>query len=472
MKIRIFEICTLFCLVLFNSVPVYAGNAQMMKLIEILRDKGTLSQEEYELLLRASETPETSQVSVSLPRKTTIVAESPPPRPVQEKKADTAVRASTKGGLKVKAADGAFEFKVGGRIKVDAAFYDDDTSDIADGTELRNARLQVSGKMYKDWKYKAKIDFSDNEVDDKSLYIAYSGWKPVTIKAGLYGVPFGLGNVNFMEKPLAFQAFEMDDRIGLGLESGGDNWSAGIALFGEGASDNDVDDEGWGGSLRATYAPILEKSRLLHFGGSMAYQTPDSTAEDDDDLDGNGVTGENVRTVRFRARPEAHVNVGRLVDTGSIYNVDQTTSYGLEAASGLGPFSVHGEYYFTRVGRTAGNRDLRFRGYHGVASWFLTGEHRPYEADSGEFGRVVPNQNFSLRDGGPGAWEIAARYSMLDLTDETIIGGEEDNITLGVNWYINPQLRLVANYVMVDVDTANGAGDDPNISKTRVRMDF
>jgi phosphate-selective porin OprO and OprP len=468
-------IYTLFCLLLLVSTPVHAGNAQLLKLMEILRDKGTLSQEEFEMLRGAADADEQQ-----LPRQAMTEIKNQPVAPIipQLEKADNSVQVSTKGGLKVKSANGDFEFKVGGRIMADAAFYDDDSSDIASGTELRRARLEVSGKIYDDWKYKAAVDFADNEVDGKSFYIAYGGWDAATVKAGFYGMPFGLGAAvsskyaTFMETPTVVNAFEVDDHIGFGLESGGETWSAKVALFGEGAAANDVDDEGWGASARITFAPLLKMSKLLHLGGSIAFQNPDSVAEGTTDLDGNGVIGGNVHTVRFRSRPEAHVNVGRLVDTGSIYNVDRFTSYGLELASVLGPFSVYGEYIATNVARNGGNSDLTFDGYYGAASWFLTGESRPYAADSGEFGRVKPRQNFSLKGGGPGAWEVAARYSVLDLTDGSLGGGREDNITLGLNWYINPQLRMMVNYVMVDVDSATGVDNDPKITQTRLQLDF
>jgi phosphate-selective porin OprO/OprP len=44
--------------------------------------------------------------------------------------------------------------------------------------------------------------------------------------------------------------------------------------------------------------------------------------------------------------------------------------------------------------------------------------------------------------------EIALRYSTLDLNDGAVVqGGELDDITLGFNWYFNPNMRLMFNYV-------------------------
>ena len=63
--------------------------------------------------------------------------------------------------------------------------------------------------------------------------------------------------------------------------------------------------------------------------------------------------------------------------------------------------------------------DPTFDGYYVQAGYFLTGEHRPYVFGRGGFGRVKPKSIFG-KDDGRGAWEIAARYSTLDLTDGAV----------------------------------------------------
>ena len=112
--------------------------------------------------------------------------------------------------------------------------------------------------------------------------------------------------------------------------------------------------------------------------------------------------------------------------------------------------------------------DARFSGGYVSLSWILTGEQKPYLMDEGEFGKIIPKSNKS------GAWELAARYSFVDMTDEDayqnegafnagnqgIFGGKAANITLGLNWYPNPSLRFMMNYIMVDnSETADGTGN-------------
>ncbi len=73
--------------------------------------------------------------------------------------------------------------------------------------------------------------------------------------------------------------------------------------------------------------------------------------------------------------------------------------------------------------------------------------------------------------GGGGAWELALRYSNLDLTDGDFDGGKENNITFGVNWYATPNIRVMANYIHVDSEK-EGVKDKPDIFQMRAQIDF
>jgi phosphate-selective porin OprO/OprP len=70
-----------------------------------------------------------------------------------------------------------------------------------------------------------------------------------------------------------------------------------------------------------------------------------------------------------------------------------------------------------------------------------------------------------------GAWEIAARYSTVDLNDEDIEGGTEDNVSFGVNWYSQVHWRFLGNVIKVDADGPEGE-EDPWILQFRVQYFF
>ncbi len=110
------------------------------------------------------------------------------------------------------------------------------------------------------------------------------------------------------------------------------------------------------------------------------------------------------------------------------------------------------------------SEDLQFTGSYIYASWFLTGEKRPYKASRGVYGRIKPlNPN--------GAWELALRYSVIHLNDNIINGGEASNITFGVNWYSTPKTRFSMNYIHVETDKNNVYGN-PDILQFRTQIDF
>ena len=122
----------------------------------------------------------------------------------------------------------------------------------------------------------------------------------------------------------------------------------------------------------------------------------------------------------------------------------------------LGPFSLQAEYVLARVDSDT-SVDPSFSAFYVTAAIFVTGESRPYKKFGGAFGRVKPENDFDLDGEGWGAFEVAVRYSMIDLNDETIIGGEVSNVSVGVNWYLTDFTRVMLNAVFVDLDNVGNA---------------
>jgi phosphate-selective porin OprO/OprP len=203
--------------------------------------------------------------------------------------------------------------------------------------------------------------------------------------------------------------------------------------------------------------------------------------------------GPGVATnVRLRERPEARVDGTRFVDTGNI-DADQLVAYGAEFAAQHKNFFVQGEYFDITADRRVPNLisgDPKFEGWYVQGAWTITGEPRRYAIASATFDSPRPTKNFSLKDGGIGAWELAARYSTLDLnhdrgvvggplTTGAIRGGEQDIVTLGLNWYPNQTVRFMASYQDVSIDRlspggtffGSAAGETP-AAGTQVGQDF
>ena len=133
-----------------------------------------------------------------------------------------------------------------------------------------------------------------------------------------------------------------------------------------------------------------------------------------------------------------------------------------------GPISLQGEYALADVNTSNSMGDPSFTGAYVAATWTLTGESRTYKNSEARFGTVSPDKPFDGEEGGNGAWELALRYSMVDLADSFVTGGELNGVTVGVNWYLNPFTRMMFNYVFADLDDVG----DTHIFQTRFQVDF
>lgn len=71
---------------------------------------------------------------------------------------------------------------------------------------------------------------------------------------------------------------------------------------------------------------------------------------------------------------------------------------------------------------------------------------------------------------------MGLRYNYLCLSDGEVNGGVLNGMTLGLNWLLNPNARLVFNYDFTHRDFVNAAGEDGsggiNGFGTRLAFDF
>jgi len=383
-----------------------------------------------------------------------------------------AVEVKAKPGIEIATKNKQFTAHVGGRLMADAAWYNEDKSALGNGTELRRVRIYISGTAFRDWAYKNQFDFAGNKVTVKDAYLKYKGFKPVTLTVGNFKEPFSLEEltsskyITFMERALP-NVFAGSRHLGVGISTHGENWTLAAGAYGDtvSADPGEEGDEGWDLAARGTVALGCSRA-CLHLGLGVRYRNPDDTS-----------------TVRFRERPESHIIDVRFVDTGTLGDVDNLFQLGSEAALIYGPLSVQGEYMRVWVNRKGALADLDFNGWYTQLSYFLTGESRSYAPAKGSFGRLKPKS--PVGRGGLGAWEVGVRYSSLDLTDSSVLGGEAKNITLGLNWYLNSHIRFMWNAIWVNND-ANATGnlanlhitetvagdDDPFIFQMRAQVDY
>ncbi len=369
-----------------------------------------------------------------------------------------------KNGFKLDSPDGNFKLAFGGRINLDFTFPSADSEldslfgPFEDTSDIRRGRLVFSGTVYERVEFKIEYDFAGGDADPTDVYVGIRDTPAGNIRVGHFFEPFSIEQhtstkyTTFLERALP-NAFSPSRNVGIMLHDTAVDrrllWAVGVFRESDGFAFGQGDDQ-LNLTARIAGLPIFtdDSHRLLHLGLSFSRK----------DRGGDG------GSVRYRQRPETPFSP-RLVDTGSLA-VEAVDVVALEVAFNAGSFHTQGEYMQASVDdSTLG--DPSFDGYYIQAGYFLTGEHRPYILGRGGFGRIKPRSIFG-KEGGRGAWEIAARYSTIDLTDGAVAGGELEDVTLALNWYLNPVTRLQLNYVTAEVVDV---GDFDSLA-ARLQIDF
>lgn len=361
------------------------------------------------------------------------------------------------------------------RVHTDMGWYSQDelnretVGDIQDGTYFRRARLGLDAKAFGNTEY--RLDFEMGSGGGRpSIFDAYGRITdlPVlgNVQIGHFREPFSLEALTssnwytFLERGLP-NAFDPSRSWGIMTYNHGEeeNFTYAIGIFRDG-SDNygdDIGDSGeWAMTTRVTFLPYFEEHSddtldFVHTGLSYSYRDPDKLLDDPN----------QPTLVAYSSRPESGIRedgvggVPPFVRTGIIPDASQVQHAGVEAAWIRGPFCLQTEYAGAWVSRWQ-HEDSWFHGAYVYASYFLTGESRQYNRKIGQFDINKIHRVFKplAKDGeecGWGAWEVALRWSYLDLNSGDIAGGYLDDTTVGVNWYLNPNFRIMFNAVSSDL---------------------
>ncbi|MBD3379710.1 MAG: hypothetical protein GF408_04525 [Candidatus Omnitrophica bacterium] len=371
--------------------------------------------------------------------------------------------------LEFETRDGNFKGAIGGRVHADAVYVsaENDLENFLrpggdfnrrnDRALIRRARIYIEGDVYRDFFYKLQYDFTDslnNENEIDGLRGAYIGMQNIPyigkFRVGQFKEPFSLEEltssnyITFIERGLP-NVFTPGYSWGAGINN---SWLDNRVTFGLGAFRNSINSgtmsssNEWGLTTRITGLPWYEDDdRLLHIGTSYSLRFPSEWRG-----------GSNNNTIDLDTGPELRTR-DDFVNTTNI-NVNMENLLGFEGALVYGPLSLQGEFIGGWMddsydGQVSSPETSFLYGAYGYVSYFLTGEHRKFDKSRGEFEEISPITNFSISDGTWGAWELAARYSHIDLNnkDVNINGGVLNDITVGVNWYLNPVMRIMFNYV-------------------------
>lgn len=419
--------------------------------------------------------------------------------------------------LQMEYANGLFKFFVGGRLQIDAVWAraadnvqapraNGGIGRVDDAVAFRRGRFDFGGTFYKNIDFLMEWDFINTfNAERTGDVLAANTPVPTDMWVTFKEVPV-LGNVrvgnqkppisfehltssrflNFMERSLAFDAFIENQNNGFEfgatafdtyLDERG-TWAVGVfkntrSIFGWNVGDGEYDVTG-----RLTCLPVYENDGeyLLHLGLGASHR----------DFDDN-IDRMRARTLIRNGPAVLHNIVTEVIAGGD--SRDQVVP---ELVMVLGPWTFAAEYYrvwvhqaiFPAAGAGQTNYGtVHFDGAYAELLYFLTGEHRYYNRKTGAFGRVTPNANFrgcgdGCEDGceeecGIGAWQVGVRYSWIDMNDKGIRGGMCHDVTVGLNWFLNPYMKWQCNYSALYRNAPNPANDGWVYGVgTRIALDF
>ncbi|HWL47942.1 MAG TPA: porin [Sphingomonadaceae bacterium] len=373
---------------------------------------------------------------------------------------------------------GQFTFHPRGTLELDYAAYDERAGGYRynDGTDIRRARFGFDGTFLKQFKYRIEAEYVKNSVNLLDAYIQYAPGAAWLLTVGQHKAPYGLepntsdSYNTFLERGMAnvaFGAVGAERRVGVSLGYASRNLTATVGLFGGGEAiqrDAGTPGETRGINGRVTWEPIAAPGRLLHVGASGFRVSH---------FAGNAIAN-------LGDRPNSRVDGGRLIALsipgGPQAGARAATYYGAEGAAVYGAFSVQGEYNRLSIDRFGADPTIDVDGFYVFGSVFLTGESRAFR--NGTVDRLKPRANFDPARGTWGAVELAVRYDQLDLTDFGFspLRRKAHTLTGAANWYLNPNLKLMINYIRFTGENSplafTGATAKGDIVATRLHLDF
>lgn len=356
--------------------------------------------------------------------------------------------------------DGTYRFWMDNRVQFDGAVFSNDVyNSIGNGVTIRRARIAFKAILWNNWYAELDLDFSGSDIEMKDMIIGYIiSDKNLIFKAGHFRENFGMETVTtsryltFMERSLASK-LDASRHLGFQAQHWGEkyNFIGGVHFNTQGeyeevafSKDQNKDlgiDEGYSLTGRAVFRPIIDENKVLHLGVAGTYRTPKTDTE-------------VPNYARYSTRSHTSINRKKYIDTDDILDVENTTGFDFELAGGYKNFMFQGEYKMFTISRMNDLESINIDGGYIQAGYLLFGGRYNYNKADGEFTRLTRGKEY-------GELEIALRYDYVNANDfdASIYGGSAEGYAIGLNYYFNPNVKFMLNYIYNNHDRyANGKG--------------
>ena len=411
------------------------------------------------------------------------------------------VKAGDKG-FSLESRDGAYTVKLKGLAQGDGRFFlnENGTKDVNDTFLVRRARPTLEGTLGKYVGYRLTSEFAG---DSTTLIDAYADLKfspAATLRAGKFKSPVGLERYVYSDAVTPLAEFGLPTELApnreLGVALQGDLLQSRVnyvVSLGNGSADgrdaptSDVDDEHELAG-RLFFLPFVNSSdsplQGLGFGvgASKGKKETEFAA-------GSATAASTLNNVLPRYRSPAQQQVFSYRTSGAnLANADgDHARFSPQFYFYRNSFGLLGEYITSKQAlksaTTGREATLENKAWELAASYVLTGE------DASTKG-VKPTEDFDWEKGSWGAFEVAARLHKLKIDEEAFANGatsfadpraavsEARGYGLGVNWYLNSNVKAVLDYFNtsfkdgVAATVNDGDRPDEEVFITRVQYQF
>lgn len=376
----------------------------------------------------------------------------------EEKSKKTSLVIAGGDGFIIQSADTNFSLRVRGYGQFDTRLFADN-GPAKDTFTMRRLRLGLEGTVYENYDYKVLTDFGSgisstaaNNAFLQDAFVNIHYWPEFQIQLGKFKEPVSMevlqtdANLLFVERGLPTQLAPNRD-VGimfqgellhgkLSYQLGAFN---GVPDGGSGDVETTDSDKDIAARIFANPFRDSEKEWLRGLGIGV----------------GSSIGNQEGVVPSFQTPGRQKFFSYRSGTTATSTNVVADGEHWRIAPQGYyywGPFGLFGEYVLSSqqlrrdVGKTKTFGTVENSAWNIAVSYLLTGDQNSWKP-------VNPRHRFSLKEGGWGAWELAARYGELSIDQAAFplfapssSASKINSWGIGLNWYLNKNLKFNFDY--------------------------